>query len=691
MLSPLIARVSRELNRSRTRQSSGGCPVKGRPNSGEFGYERQIAALLSRVARPVTCALFMLLTTTLIAAEPNAKPPANRLARETSPYLLLHAHNPVDWYPWGDEALARAKREQKLIFLSVGYSSCYWCHVMERESFMDAEIAAYLNKHFVCIKVDREERPDIDEIYMEALHATNRSGGWPLTMILTPEAKPFYGGTYFPPRDKDLPNTGKPDEPPQRMIGLQRTLTLLVEKWEQQPDELREIGTRLSEVVRRRLAQLMLTPTPLPGPAVVDELIAELASDYDEQHGGFGFSEGDPNQSKFPQPSKLLFLADRVQRTGHERAKHMLLGTLDHLSAGGIRDHLGGGFHRYSTDRAWAVPHFEKMLYDNGQLATVYAAAFALTGNEVYRETLDELCGFVLRELTSPDGGFYAALDAETDAEEGRYYVWTRDEITKLLAADEYQKFAPLYALDREANFERRWVLLWPRTPNTAQRSTTAGARAKLLAARNERKRPLTDTKILTAWNGLMIRGLADAGRVLKRDDYRAAAERAAELVLAKLVNKQGHLLRTYTAGEARLNGYLDDYALFVDGLLALHRATGNQRWLDESVRLTDDLLARYWDKSSGGFFYTSDDHETLIARSKDVTDSALPSSNAVAADNLVYLARATGEKKYRDRAEQTLTAFATILARAPGASPRMVSALTALRALDADEKERNR
>jgi uncharacterized protein YyaL (SSP411 family) len=638
---------------------------------------------LLRLTFPAWFCILSLLTISAQAAEPDAKRPSNRLARETSPYLLLHAHNPVDWYAWGDEALEKAKREGKLIFLSVGYSSCYWCHVMERESFMDAEIAAYLNKHFVCIKVDREERPDIDEIYMEALHATNRSGGWPLTMLLTPDAKPFYGGTYFPPRDKEIPNSAPAGEPPARMTGLLTVLTAIVDKWKETPDELREVGTRLAEVVRRRLAQLALAPMPLPGEAMFGELVVELHSTYDEKHGGFGFNEAQPRESKFPQPSNLAFLVDRVERTGNKRAKRMLFGTLDHLSAGGIRDHLGGGFHRYSTDRFWAVPHFEKMLYDNGQLASVYAEAFALSGNEVYRETLDELCGFVLRELTSPEGAFYSALDAETDAEEGRYYVWTRDEVTKLLSADEYQKFAPLYALDQDANFEHRWVLLWPKTPSVANRAATGASRAKLLAARGERKRPLTDTKVLTAWNGLMIRGLADAGRVLKRDDYLNAAERAANVVLEKLTDKNGHLLRAYTAGQARLNGYLDDYALLVDGLIALHRATGKQRWLDKSVRLTDDLIKRYWDDTSGGFFYTSDDHETLIARSKDVTDSALPSSNAVAAGNLVYLAKATGRDEYRSRAEKTLTAFATILSRAPGASPRMAVSLAALRDLE--------
>ncbi len=628
-----------------------------------------------------------------------SQPPAehrNRLADETSLYLLLHAHNPVDWYPWGEEALAKAKKEEKLIFLSIGYSSCYWCHVMERESFMDKEVAAMLNEHFVCIKVDREERPDIDEIYMAALQTYFRlirspqGGGWPLTMLLTPDAKPIGGGTYFPPRDKN----GVP--------GLLGMLRQVQQAWQEDPKRLRENSELLAKLVKRQLQE-----QPAPATAALDagplkKVLGRLAGEYDPEYGGFGYSEVNSRVPKFPQPANLAFLLDRARRKGSEqqqqdaqRAESMLVGTLEKMAAGGIRDHIGGGFHRYSTDRFWAVPHFEKMLYDNAQLASVYADAYRLTGREDFRRIVEEILDFVIREMTGPHGGFYSAIDAETDAEEGRYYVWEREELSGALDRAEFELLADVYGIGQQGNFEEgRHVLLLPRPlAETAQklqideeelRRKLDPIRRKLLGVRDGRKRPRTDTKVLTSWSGLMIRGFADAARLLDDPRYVKPAEAAAGFLLEKLRTPEGRLLRTFGAGRAQLNAYLDDYAFLVDGLIALHRATGDGKWLEAADRLTAIQLDLFWDDERGGFFFTSDDHETLIARSKDPTDSAIPSGNAVAAGNLVYLAGALDKPEYLDRAEKTLLAFGPLLESFPTAMPRMAVSLAAL----LDERE---
>ena len=632
--------------------------------------------------------------------------PSNRLAGETSLYLLMHSHNPVDWYPWGEEALAKAKAEHKLIFLSIGYSSCYWCHVMERESFMDDEVADFLNEHFVCIKVDREERPDIDQIYMTALQIyfqvirSPQGGGWPLTMFLTPDTRPVMGGTYFPPRDK----AGQ--------TGLLTAGNLIYEAWQKDPKQLRENADLLARLVKRQLQQQPAGETA-PDLGLLDDALMALAEEFDPEYGGFGYNAANPRMPKFPQPSNLVFLLDRARRgarvsdpargrldreTGHNlghdsgpdpsdaRAESMLTTTLEKMAGGGIRDHLGGGFHRYSTDRFWAIPHFEKMLYDNAQLASVYAEAYRLTGREDFRRVVRETLDFVLREMTGPEGGFYAAIDAETGAEEGRYYVWESDELAELLDDRQLQLLADAYGIGAEANFEGRHVLLLPRPlQETAKirqsteeqlRRELAPIREKLLTARGRRERPSTDTKLLTAWNGLMIRGFADAGRVLDDRGYIGAAETAADSLLENLRNPQGRLLRTFADGRARLNAYVDDYAFLVDGLIALHQATGERRWLEEADRLTATQIDLFWDDQRGGFFFTSSDHETLLARSKDPTDSALPSGNAVSAANLVYLAKELDKPEYLDRAEETLRAFTPMLQQLPGGMPRMAASL---------------
>ncbi|MGE0757222.1 MAG: thioredoxin domain-containing protein [Pirellulaceae bacterium] len=615
--------------------------------------------------------------------------PPNRLARETSPYLLLHAHNPVDWYPWCEEALARAKRENKPIFLSVGYSSCHWCHVMERESFLDAEIARFLNEHFVCIKVDREERPDLDAIYMSALQIYNqatgngRGGGWPMSMFLTPECKPFFGGTYFPARDGDRGVT----------TGFLTLVQRIHEFWTGQPDRIRGDADTLTQLVQRELDSRRGASAAMPAASLLPQVLEALGERYDPEWGGFGFAAAQPNRPKFPEPSNLLFLVDRLQsrdlpESQRQRAQEMLEGTLDRMAQGGIRDHLGGGFHRYSVDRFWRIPHFEKMLYDNGQLATVYTEAFLVTGREDYRHVVEELLAFVQRELTADEGSFYSALDAESEHEEGKYYRWEKAEFEQLPAGPARQLFLDVYGLTAEPNFEgqyyvpqlrRNWVEVaqgHQQTPAELD-ATLRPVREQLLAIRAARPRPLTDTKVLTSWNGLMIRGFADAGRGLENPAYTATAARAARFVLDRMRTPDGRLLRTYAQGQARLNAYLDDYAFFIDGLLALYRATGDRTWLTAADGLMSKQIEWYWDSERGGFFFTSDDHESLIARGMDPVDGSEPSGNSVSADNLLFLAAELDRADYREKGQQTIQALAGIMTASPAAAPRLAVALS--------------
>ncbi len=624
-----------------------------------------------------------------VAAKPAAAPKhRNRLAKETSPYLLLHAHNPVDWYPWGEEALTRAKKENKLIFLSIGYSSCHWCHVMERESFLDEEIAALLNKHFVCVKVDREERPDVDAVYMASLHVFNRltgngrGGGWPLSMFLTPEAEPFFGGTYFPARDGDRG----------ARMGFLTLVQRVADIWEKNAEKLREDGKTLTRYVKAELEQPRAALKPV---AIAPELLAEvqsaLTAQYDERHGGFGFAEEAPDRPKFPEPSKLLFLLENARRARSLKlagtpAERQLIHTLDQMARGGIRDHLGGGFHRYSVDRFWRIPHFEKMLYDNAQLLSVYAEAYALTGRADFRRVAEEIIAFSRREMADPAGGFYAALDAESEGEEGRFYRWEAADIEKRLEPAQWQLFRDVYGLNAPPNFEETFHV--PQLAESLARVAESRGetfeqlddrlrpiREKLLAERNRRARPLTDTKILTSWNGLMIRGLADAGRLLKAPEYTELAARTADFTLRNLRLPDGRLARTATQGQARLAAYLDDYAFLIDGLLALHRATGDNRWLDESDKLQTEQNRLFADTKHGGFFFTANDHESLLARAKEITDGAEPSGNSVAACNLVYLAAARKNPAYRAQAKGTVESATMLWTLAPGSMPRLALA----------------
>ena len=579
----------------------------------------------------------------------------NRLVHETSPYLLLHAHNPVDWYPWDDEALERAKRENKLIFLSVGYSTCYWCHVMEREVFSNPEIAEMMNKDFINIKIDREERPDLDEIYMTATQLLTQRGGWPNSVFLTPDLKPFYAGTYFPPTD--MP--GRP--------GFPTILDAVQEAWVTREDEVIESANQISETIAMATSSVFtaLTAKPLSR-SLITGALDYLQTNYSRAYGGFG------NAPKFPNPANLELLLSEYERASDASLLKMVTHTLDMMAYGGMYDQIGGGFHRYSVDEKWLVPHFEKMLYDNAQLAKVYLRAYQLTHEPRYRRVVEEIFSFVFREMTAPEGGFYAALDAETDAEEGKYYVWTADEVQEVLGKKEGERFAKVYGVDKGPNFEEKNVLYVPEGPAAEDDlKSVAAAREKLLMARAKREYPLLDTKIIVNWNGLMIDALAYGYEVLGEERYLAAAAKAATFILDTLRKPDGELWHTYTAGVTKQDAYLDDYAFFVKGLIALHRATGEEQWFNTAKTLTDTMIQLFSDDKNGGFYYTKADAKHLIVRTKKPFDSAIPSGNAVAVENL--LAFGTDYQRY---AEKTLRSFAASMSQAPPSFMYMLFAL---------------
>jgi uncharacterized protein YyaL (SSP411 family) len=645
--------------------------------------------------RLLALALLATVVPAVPADEPRPDKPkhTNRLAKETSPYLLQHAHNPVDWYPWGEEAFAKAKKEGKLVFLSIGYSSCHWCHVMERESFSDEEVAAILNKHFVCIKVDREERPDIDHVYMTALQALGQRGGWPLSMWLTADAKPIVGGTYWPKEDREIDG--------EKVRGFKSLLKVIHEAdAEQVKEQADKLAQRTTDLLAGSVRGVPLVDLDRPlVTAAVDDLLETL----DPEHGGFGSRQRQWKGTKFPTPPALGLLQHEAARTGARDYARAVTLTLDRMARGGIYDHLGGGFHRYSTERTWTVPHFEKMLYDNAQLLEVYAAAYRRDKQPLYRRTLRQTIDFVLRELTSPDGAFYSALDADSEGEEGRFYVWTTKDLDDALpGGDARRLFKGVYGADGAPNFEDKYhilVLKRPLAEVAKERKTTeeelekelSALRERLLAARSKRPRPFLDTKVLTGWNGQMIAGLAAAGAALDERKPVDAAKKAADFVLTNLKTKDGRLRRVWGAApgqkaEARLNGYLDDYAYLVHGLLTLHDVTGEARWLDEARALADKMVALYGDKEVGGFFYTSNDHEKLFARSKDQFDGAQPSGNSVAAKDLVRLWVKTGDEKYARLAEKTIRALAAPLKANPTSLTGLAEALALY--LDAREKK---
>jgi len=604
-----------------------------------------------------------------------AEPPAshrhtNRLAGETSPYLLQHAHNPVDWFPWGPEALTRAKLLDRPIFLSIGYAACHWCHVMERESFEDETTAAFLNDRFIAIKVDREERPDLDQIYMGAVQTLTGGGGWPMSVFLTPEGRPFYGGTYYPP------------EPAHGLPSFRQVLAGMDRAWREQRADLEQSAAQL--VARLQANQGAAAGTDAPTPAMLDAAVERLEQGFDHEQGGWG---GAP---KFPQPMTIEFLLRRAA-AGDPRALPMARRTLDRMADGGVRDQLGGGFHRYATDAIWLVPHFEQMLYDNGQLARVYLHAWALTGDERYAEVATGTLTYVLRELTTNGGAFAASQDADTDGVEGATFTWTADEIRSVLG-DEAALFSTAYGVTDDGNWEH--VTILSRVRPTAELATLYGApaeevdrrlaaaRERLLQHRRSRPQPARDDKALAAWNGLAIGALADGARLLDAAGfdglagrYRTAAIRAAGAILDGLLGADGRLGRSWKDGRATGQGVLDDYACLADGLLALYEATFDERWFTAARSLADAILDRFADPA-GGFFDTASDHERLVTRPKDVQDNATPSGGAMACVVLLRLAAFTGDSRYRSAAERAITAVTPFAVRYPTAFAMWLQAM---------------
>jgi uncharacterized protein len=569
----------------------------------------------------------------------------NRLAHETSPYLLQHAENPVDWYPWGEEAFARARAEDKPVLVSIGYAACHWCHVMERESFEDPQAAAAMNEALVCVKVDREERPDVDAIYMEAVQAMTGQGGWPLNAFLTPDGVPFFAGTYYPPR------------PRQGMPAWQQVVGAIAEAWRTQRGEILEASQRI--LPRLHGAAALEAPDAELDPAALDAAVDVLRRGYDAEHGGWG---GAP---KFPAASVIEFLLARGERP-------MALHTLRRMAAGGIYDQVAGGFARYSVDAQWIVPHFEKMLYDNALLARAYLHAHLATGEPLFRRVCEETLDWMLRELRQEEGGFASSLDADAEGEEGRFSVWTPAEIREALGPELGERAIAHFGVTEAGNFEGANVLVRA----TADPEGLAEIKAGLLAARERRVRPALDDKRLTAWNALAIAALADAGGALERPDYVEAARGCAAFVLRDLRDGEGRLLRTYNRGQAKLGAFLEDHAFLLEALLILYGATFEPRWFGEAQALGDTLLERFHDRERGGFWSTAEDDGTLVARRKDLEDAPIPSGASSAALGLLRLARLTGDERYDDAALSQLKLLHTIAPQHPGAFGHLLQAL---------------
>jgi len=560
----------------------------------------------------------------------------------------------VDWYPWGDEAFEKAKAEDKPVIVSIGYSACHWCHVMEHESFEDEKVAAVMNEHFVNIKVDMEERPDVDQIYMSFVQITTGRGGWPMNVFLTPDKRPFFGGTYFPP----APRHGMPSWP--------QILTSLAEAYKNRRDELEHSANEIVGELRRM--------SIVEGGAPLSEDLLTAAFDsfsrtFDEVHGGFG------SAPKFPPSMSLEFLLAYNARTSDKRALDIVTHTLEKMAYGGIYDQLGGGFHRYAVDAIWLVPHFEKMLYDNAQLIRIYLHTFQVTGDQLFERVAVETLEYVIREMLDPSGGFYSSQDADSEGEEGKFFVWTPEEIEAILGEDDASAFCKFYDVTASGNFEGKSILNIPNAGGADRRSDFESPRGLLFNEREKRIKPHRDEKVLTAWNGLMLAAFAEAGAILNVPRYREIAVRNAEFILTQLA-ADGRLLRTWKYDRAKLNAYLEDYANVADGLLVLFQTTGEFRYLTESQRLADLMITEFWDEEGGGFFFTSNDHEELIVRNKDFYDNATPSGNSVAAEVLLRLAKITGEEKYERFAVATLRLAASQIRRHPQGFGRALAAL---------------
>ena len=587
----------------------------------------------------------------------------NRLAGETSPYLRQHAFNPVDWHPWGGEALARARAEDRPILLSIGYSACHWCHVMERESFESVQTAALMNKFFVCIKVDREERPDLDAIYMEAVQIMTGHGGWPLTVFLTPDGRPFYGGTYFPPEDRH----GLP--------GFPRLLQAIAHHYKQNRGDVE----RSSRTLLEQLGKLgQATPQAAFDERILERVGRELALSFDSVHGGFGHAP------KFPTPTTLGLLLRLHRRSGDAELLEMVELTLRKMAAGGLYDQLGGGFHRYSTDTYWLVPHFEKMLYDNAQLVPIYLEAFQVRPDPELARIAHETLAYVQREMTSPDGAFYSTQDADSEGVEGKFFAWSAAELRAALGPHDAELALEAFGVTEAGNFEHgKSVLSQPLPlaqlarhvgrPEGEVRERYEQIRRRLWELRETRVKPARDEKVLASWNGLMLSAFARGAAVLRQPNYRESADRAADFLLGTM-RKDGRLFATYKDGSARLNGYLDDYAFVVQGLLDLYELSGEVPRLQAAIELVESALEHFVGLA-GGFFFTSDDHEPLIVRTKSVLDNAVPSGNSVMTLNLLRLAAWTGEERYRATAERTLAAFARLAERSPMGFSNLLSA----------------
>jgi len=584
---------------------------------------------------------------------PNRKP--NRLAGETSPYLLQHAHNPVDWYPWGDEAFEKAKQEDKPVFLSIGYSACHWCHVMERESFEDAATAELLNRDWVSIKVDREERPDIDSIYMTAVQMMTGHGGWPMSMFLTPDGEPFYGGTYFPPQDRH----GLP--------SFRKVLSHLGHMYREERDQLVGTAAELRSALKRA-TDVTGASQPL-GPAELDAAALSVAAAFDPVHGGFG------SAPKFPPSMTLDFLMQACERDGDDQLRDVVLVTLSKMAGGGMYDQIGGGFHRYSVDQRWLVPHFEKMLYDNALLARLYVRAWQWTKDESFRRIANETLGFVAREMTSPEGGFYSTLDADSEGEEGKFYVWSRSEVTKILGENEGRMFCALYDVSERGNWEGANIPNIPRPVEdvaadlgvSVESLVDVASRGKcaLYGVREKRVWPGRDEKILAGWNGWMLAAFSEAAMAFGDENHLGVVRRNAEF-LSTTMMRDGRLYRNFKGGRLTIPGLLEDYAGVAWGMLSAFEATGDERWLETSRELVEAILERFVDDESVGFFDTPIDHEKLITRPRDLFDNATPSGNSVAVHVLLRLAILYGEERYSTLAERTIESIAPLAVRHP-------------------------
>lgn len=597
----------------------------------------------------------------------------NRLIREKSPYLLQHAYNPVDWYPWGAEAFEKAKKENKPIFLSIGYSSCHWCHVMERESFEDPEVAQLLNEVFVCIKVDREERPDIDHTYMTVCQMMTGSGGWPLNIMMTPDQKPFFAATYIPKESR----FGR--------VGLKELCWRIKNLWATRQEEIEQVTAAVIEALGKLAGGVSGEELGL---AEFKEAYLQLAARYDPEHGGFG------SAPKFPTPHNFLFLLRYWKRTGDAKALEMVEKTLQAMRQGGIYDHLGFGFHRYSTDPEWLVPHFEKMLYDQAMLGMAYLETYQATSKEEYAQTAREIFTYVLRDMTAPSGGFYSAEDADSEGEEGKFYLWTMEEIKGALSKEEAEWVIRAYQVEEAGNFEneatgRRTganILHLKRSlselatelkmPESALRERLEAARQKLFALREKRVHPYKDDKILTDWNGLMIAALAKGAQVLDEPRYAQAAQKAAEFLLKQMRTPAGRLLHRYWDGQAAIPAYLDDYAFLIWGLIELYEVTFKVRYLQTALELNQELIRHFWDEQEGGFYFTADDAEQLLVRQKEIYDGACPAGNSVAMENLLRLGRMTANPDLEAKAVRLSKAFSRTVKEMPMAHTQLMAAL---------------